>query len=140
MSSMNASSTSGWIVARQAAFLLRAARVPPCSTVGPHDFLGELLPAEREVTRVDDFEILEHAERRRAGAEVDDGDELVGAASGIWCVKSWTRVLDGERLDVDDRGLQSGRLDGDLALLDVLGRGSRRAARRPCRDRARYRR
>ena len=30
------------------------------------------------------------------------------------------RVLDGEGLDVDDARLQAGRLDGDLALLDVL--------------------
>jgi hypothetical protein len=31
------------------------------------------------------------------------------------------RVLDGECLDVHDSGLESGRLDGHLALLDVLG-------------------
>ena len=66
------------------------------------------------------FEILQHAERRRARAEVDDGDELVGARVRHLVRQQLARVLDGERLDVDDASLQAGRLDGDLALLDVL--------------------
>ena len=111
----------GLIVARQAAFLLGAARVLHAEAVGAHDFLGELLPAEREIARVDDFEVLEHAECRRARAEVDDGDELVGAGVRHLMGQQLARVLDGECLDVDDPRLQPGRLDGDLALLDVLG-------------------
>src|SRR5213075_243764 len=48
----------GLVVARQAAFFLRAARVFHAEPVGAHDFLGQLLAAEREVARVDDFQIL----------------------------------------------------------------------------------
>src|SRR5579883_3603875 len=68
------------IVPGQPAFLLRASGLLHREAVGAHDLLRQLLAAEREVARVHHFQILEHAERRAARAEIDDGDRAVDAA------------------------------------------------------------
>src|SRR5262249_38088565 len=60
------------VVARQPTFFLRATRVFHAEAIRTHDLLGQLLTAKGEVARVDDLQIFEDAERRRARAEVHD--------------------------------------------------------------------
>ena len=70
--------------------------------VGAHDFFGQLLAAEGEIARVDDFEIAQHAEGGAAGAEVDDRDGAIDAAVGHLVRHQLAGVLEREGLDVDD--------------------------------------
>ena len=111
----------GLIVAGQAALFLGAARLLHGKTVGAHDLLGELLPAEGKIARIDDLHVAQHAERGARCAEVDHGHGAVDAPVRHLMAHERTGVLQRERLDVDDVRGQAGSLHRGLPLLHVLG-------------------
>jgi hypothetical protein len=110
----------GFVVARQPAFFLGAAGFFHAEAVGTHHFFGELLPAEREVARVDDLQIAQHAERGAARAEVDDRDDAAQPAVRHLMSQQTAGVLERERFDVDDLRGQARSGAGGNTLLDVL--------------------
>src|SRR5690606_26696153 len=72
----------GLVVAWQPTFLLGPPSFFHAEAVRAHHFFRQLLPTEGKVSRIDHFQIAQHAERRAARAEIDDCDDATEAAVG----------------------------------------------------------